>query len=114
MAYKPIVQPQAEADIAEAFAYLSERAPEAAARWYRRVRDEIASLAEMPLRCPFAPEGAKLGFELRHLLYGRRPGIYRIVFRVLEDAREVHVLAVRHGARRPLTDEDVRPFLELP
>jgi toxin ParE1/3/4 len=113
MAYRIVVQPQAEADVAEAFTYLSERAPEAAARWYRRVRDEIASLDEMPLRCPLAPEGAKLGYELRHLLYGRRPGIYRIVFRVVEERWEVHVLAVRHGARKPLTDEDVQPFLEM-
>ena len=114
MAYKPILTPQAESDIAEAFAYLSERAPEAAARWYRHVREGIASLAEMPLRCPMAPEGAKLGLELRHLLYGNRPSIYRIVFRVVEEVREVHVLAIRHAARKPLTDEEVQPFVELP
>lgn len=57
MMYKLIVLPQAEADIAiaEAFTYLSERAPEAAARWYRRVQAEIVSLATTPIRCPIAP-----------------------------------------------------------
>jgi len=113
MAYKPVVLPQAEADIAEAFTYLFERAPEAAARWYRHVRAAIESLAEMPARCPLAPEAAKLGVELRHLLYGQRPGVYRIVFRIVEDVGEVHVLTVRHGVRKPLTDEDMQPFLEL-
>jgi plasmid stabilization system protein ParE len=114
MAYKLVVLPQAEADITEAFTYLGERAPEIAARWYRHIRAEIESLAEMPARCPLAPQGAKMGLELRHLLYGKRPGIYRIVFRIVEDIQEVHVLAVRHGARKPLTDEDMKPFLELP
>lgn len=113
MMYKLIILPQAEADIIEAFTYLSERAPEAAAQWYRRVRAEIASLASMPTRCPFAPESAKLGFELRQLLYGKRPGIYRIVFRVVEDREEIHILAIRHGARKPLNEEEILPFLEL-
>jgi len=114
MASKLVVLPQAEADIAEAFTYLSERAPEVAAHWYRHIRGEIKSLTEMPARCPLAPEGTKLGLELRHLTYGKRPGIYRIVFRIVEEGQEIHVLAVRHGARRPLTDEEIKPFLELP
>ena len=118
MAYQLIVQPQAEADIIEAFHFLSARSPEAAGRWYREVRAAMHSLAEMPARCPLAPEAAmlgleNLGLELRQLLYGKRPGIYRIVFRIVEDAGEVHILTVRDGARKPLTDEDIQPFLEL-
>lgn len=113
MAYKPIILPQAEADIAEAFIYLSEGAPEAATRWYHLIKTEIESLSAMPARCPLAPEAAKLGLELRHLLYGKRPGIYRIVFRIVEEAQEVHILAVRHGARKSLTDEEIQPFLKL-
>ena len=113
MAYQLVILPQAEADIAEALTYLAERAPEAATCWYRRVRAEIESLAAMPARCPIAPEAVKLGLEVRHLLYGKRPGIYRIVFRIVEEVQEVQVLAVRHGARKPLTEEDVQPFLEL-
>lgn len=113
MAYSLIVMPQAEADMTEAFSYLSERAPEAAASWYRHLKTAIESLAEMPARCALAPEAAKLGVELRHLLYGHNPGVYRIVFRIIEEAQEVHILTVRHGARKPLTDEELQPFLEL-
>lgn len=114
MAYKIRLATRAKTDLETAFTYIEERAPEAAARWYRLVMAEIASLSEMPARCPMAPEAAKLGIELRHLLYGQRPGIYRIVFRIVEEVGEVHVLAVRHGARKPLTEEDIQPFLELP
>lgn len=112
MAFRVLLQPQAEADIAEAYVYLSERSPQAAGPWYRRVKDAIQSLAGLPMRCPTAPESEKLGFPLRQLVHGQQPGIYRIVFRVLEDAQEVHVLTVRHGARKPLSDDEIKLFLE--
>jgi len=114
MAYKVVVLPQAEADIREAFGYLEERAPEVATRWYSLIRAALESLSAMPARCPLAPETSLLGLELRQLLYGQRPSIYRIVFRILEDVREVHVLTVRHGARKPLSEEDLEPFLGIP
>lgn len=110
MTYRLVIMPQAEADIAEAFSYLSERAPEAAARWYRQVRTEIESLATMPARCAVAPEAARFGVELRHLLHGQNPRVYRIVFRVIEETQEVHIITVRHVARKPLTDEEMQPF----
>lgn len=114
MAYKIVVMPQAEADIAEAFRFLSEVAPEVAVRWYRHIKGEIESLTTMPARCPLAPEAAKLGIELRHLLHGKRPSIYRIVFRIVEEAEEIHILTVRHGARKSLTPEEIQPFLQFP
>lgn len=113
MAYKLVIFPQAESDIGEAVAYLSERAPEATQRWYTLVKSEIESLAEMPARCPLSSEATKLGVELRQLLYGKRPGIYRIVFRILQESREVHVIAVRHGARKSLDAAEIELFLEL-
>jgi len=78
------------------------------------VREAIETLSEMPARCALAPEAAKLGVSLRQLLHGKHPSVYRIVFRVVEDVLEVHVLTVRHGARRPLTENEIAPFLELP
>jgi plasmid stabilization system protein ParE len=39
---------------------------------------------------------------VRHLLYGHRPHIYRVIYRVLEKQKEVDVLHVRHGARNEL------------
>lgn len=41
------------------------------------------------------PENSKL----RHLLYGHKPHIYRVIYRVLEKRKEIVILHVRHGAR---------------
>ena len=62
MAYKVFFTTRARADIAAAFVYLEERAPEAARRWYNSIMADIASLGEMPNRCPMAREA---GIEFR-------------------------------------------------
>jgi len=36
--------------------------------------------------------------HLKHLLYGNKPNVYRVVYRVLEKHKQVDVLHVRHGA----------------
>ena len=52
----------------------------------------------MPYRGAIAPENG----ELRQLLYGKRPHLYRIIYSVDEQAGEVRVAQIRHGARRPV------------
>jgi len=42
----------------------------------------IAALADMPERCPVADESEQLGITLRQLLYGRRRGVYRLLFSI--------------------------------
>jgi plasmid stabilization system protein ParE len=79
---------------------LSEGAGETGMRWFAALQDAIASLAEMPTRCPLAPENAVFPFEVRQLLYGRKPNAYRILF-TIED-KTVYVLHIRHGRRQPL------------
>src|SRR5579862_5744051 len=84
--YRVITQRQAEADIVSAFDFIVERgAPEAAIRWYRSVKAEIDFSADMPARGATAPESEKLGFEIRQIHFGKRTGVYRILFRVLEE-----------------------------
>jgi plasmid stabilization system protein ParE len=79
---------------------LSEHAGDAGMRWFLALQDAIASLAEFPARCPLAPENAVFPFEVRHLLYGHAPHVYRILF-TIED-KTVYVLHIRHGRRLPL------------
>jgi mRNA-degrading endonuclease RelE of RelBE toxin-antitoxin system len=55
----------------------------------------ILSLDENPARGSVIPEG----YDLRHLLYGRRRNVYRIIYAIDERESVVHVLHVRHGAR---------------
>lgn len=69
----------------------------------------MLSLSEMPRRCPTAPEAEKLGEQMRQLLYGRRSGVYRIIFRIEEEPEPVaRILAIRHGARECLDPEDLK------
>jgi hypothetical protein len=44
---------------------------------------------------------------LKHLLYGHKPHIYRVIYRVLEKHKQVDVLHIRHAARRKFKAPDV-------
>jgi plasmid stabilization system protein ParE len=79
---------------------LSEYAGETGMRWFEALGDAIASLAEFPARCALAPENEVFPFEVRHLLYGRKPHVYRILFTIKDQT--VYVLHIRHGRRQPL------------
>jgi plasmid stabilization system protein ParE len=78
----------------------SKQAGETGIRWYERLEEAVASLAQSPERCALAPENAHVPFELRQLVYGHRPHLYRILFTV--DGEAVYVLHIRHGRRRPV------------
>jgi len=62
----------------------------------------IVSLGELPHRCPLAPEDKEFPFEVRQLVFGRKPHLYRILFTIEGDA--VVVLHIRHGRRRHLNE----------
>lgn len=99
MAYVVRLMPRAKCDLRLLFEYIHAGESAAAFRWYEGLRREILTLEETPNRCPFAPESRRI----RHLLYGRRPHIYRVIYRVLEKKKLVEVLHIRHGARREFT-----------
>jgi len=92
-----IVELPAQQDIAEARAWIAERNPRAADRWFNSIYDTIGSLELFPERCPLAPESQFLSAEIREIFHGRRQHKYRILFTLSEN--RVHVLHVRHGAR---------------
>ena len=79
---------------------LSQHAGETGMRWFGALGNALESLAEFPERCSLAPESTVFPFEVRHLLYGRSPHVYRILFTV--EGGAVHVLHIRHGRRRPV------------
>ena len=53
---------------------------DAALHWYRRLKEASLNLEERPNLCPQTPENAKP----RHLQYGKKPYIYRVILRVAE------------------------------
>ena len=86
--------------IEAAFHAIAERAPDAAKTWRAGMYEAIRSLSAFPTRCPLAPEDSYFPAEIRQLLYGKRRGVYRILFTI--DGDTVSVLHVRHSAQARL------------
>jgi toxin ParE1/3/4 len=70
-----------------------------AAQWLNGLEAAILTLERLPHRCPAAPEGKVAKRALRHLLYGKKPHVYRVVYQIDEPSHSVWVLTIRHGAR---------------
>jgi plasmid stabilization system protein ParE len=96
----------AERDAEEILQWLLEKgAGNAGRKWLHALNQAIASLGQFPLRCPLAPESARFTLEVRQLLYGKKPHVYRILLTVKGEV--VYVLHIRHGRRRGLTEEEI-------
>jgi plasmid stabilization system protein ParE len=101
VSYRVIVTPTADAEAMEAFRWYAERNPDAAKRWHAGLSRALGGLADKPHRFPVSEEdSAALGREVRLLLYGRRRGVFRILYTISGDA--VQVLRIRHSARGPI------------
>ena len=74
----------------------------AAARWYNGLEQAVDALVLFPNRYPLAPEARRAKRKLRHLLYGKKFHVYRVIYEVEERRQTVWVLTIRHGARRKL------------
>ena len=105
MPFRVFLSPQARADIDSAVTWLARADKTVAARWRAGLLSVIADLETNPTKYPLADEAADLGVDLRVRPYGRRRGVYRVLF-VLE-ADVVNVLRVYHSARDRLTSDDI-------
>jgi toxin ParE1/3/4 len=103
MAYLVKLMPRARRDLRLIFDHIHATESAAALRWYQALEQEILSLEESPNRCSITPEST----NLRHLLFGHKPRVYRVIYRVLEEKKQVHVLHIRHGARRGFRVRDL-------
>jgi plasmid stabilization system protein ParE len=102
MAFEVRITPEAEQDATDILEWLIEQyAGETGLRWFLRMSDAMDSLTELPRRCKLAPENVTFPYEVRELLYGQKPHLYRILFTVEADI--VYILRIRHGRRLPLT-----------
>jgi toxin ParE1/3/4 len=96
MAYQVKIVSRAERDLVLLYETIDAEHSGAALKWYLDLKENILSLEQHPNRCPVIRKKDRL----RHLLFGRKPHIYRVIFRVLEKQKHVEVLHIRHGARR--------------
>ena len=88
------MMPRAKRDLAGIYRWIGAESSDAAFGWYVGLKDAIRSLGKNPGRSPVAPENK----DLRHLLYGGKPHVFRFIYRIMEKQKQVEVLHVRHGA----------------
>jgi plasmid stabilization system protein ParE len=96
MEYLVNITARAERDLEAVYVEIHAEDSEAAQTWYKGLREAILTLERLPNRCQTTRENPLL----RHLLYGHKPHIYRVIYRVLEKQKQVEILHIRHGARR--------------
>lgn len=90
----------AQADLDALLKWLTDQdAGDAGLRWLNGLQAAVETLTEMPHRCPLFRTDPRISFEVRQLFYGRKPHVYRILFRIIGDT--VVILRIRHGRRRP-------------
>jgi toxin ParE1/3/4 len=103
MAYLVNITSRAERDLVHLYGEIHAEHSGFALKWYQSLKKAILSLRERPNRCPMTRKKN----HLRHLLYGHKPHIYRVIFRVLPKQKQVEVLHIRHAARRKLKPSDL-------
>ncbi|HXJ93089.1 MAG TPA: type II toxin-antitoxin system RelE/ParE family toxin [Terriglobia bacterium] len=99
MTYRVEMSRRASRDLEYLYQYIHAESSTAAIRWYNGLEKAIGTLEHFPRRCPAAPEALDANRPLRHLLYGRKPHVYRVVFEIDETDKAVRILTIRHGAR---------------
>lgn len=105
MSYRVVLQQRALDDLDEAYRWAAEQAPQTATRWLDRFQAAIELLSENPQRCSRAKEDAEVDLELRELLFGHRPNVFRVIFAL--DGSTVRVLRIRRAQRRYLTRPEI-------
>jgi plasmid stabilization system protein ParE len=107
MAYRVSLAAPAERDLHSAYERIRDLAPQHAEKWLTSLFDAIFSLNVSPARCPVIPEADEIGYPLRHLLYGKGKGVFRIIFHTIEEEKHVQVLRIWHASRDAITAADV-------
>lgn len=85
------------------FIRLEHKSPNAARRWTEGLLAAIKELSYSPERFPVIPEADDLGMPLRSFVYHS----HRVIFSIEVSPRRVTVLRIYHGARKPLTTDDL-------
>lgn len=98
MAYAVELTLRAERDLIDIYERISAGDSVAAARWFNGLEAAIGALERFPRRCPLAPEAGKAQPRLRHMLYGSKGDVYRVIYDIDERRKLVRVRTVRHVA----------------
>ena len=93
------ILPRARRDLRHIYAWIHAENSREAHGWFNGLEAAIVSLVQHPARGPLIPENSRL----RHLLYGKRPHVYRIIYAIDERRQVVSTIHIRHGARDRFT-----------
>ena len=103
MAYLVSIAVRAQRDLISLYEDINAKEAAAALRCYQGLKLAILSLKEHPNRCPATPESK----QIRQLLHGHKPHVYRVIYRVLEKKKRVDILHIRYGAQRKVKMRNV-------
>lgn len=104
MSYRVEVSEPAEQDADEIYAWLDERSPDGAWRWWKAFLAALEKLKANAAGLSLAPEADQFDEPLRQIVFRTRRGhAYRDLFVIRDDV--VHVLRVR-GAGQNLVGPD--------
>jgi plasmid stabilization system protein ParE len=95
--------PRAERDLEDIYRVVDAQRSSAAFRWFKGLERAVLTLEQAPGRCPVTPESR----NLRQLLFGNKPHIYRVIYRIVERQKAVEILHIRHGAMDRFEPEDL-------
>jgi toxin ParE1/3/4 len=95
MAYRVDMLPRARRDVRAIYEYVGAHDSAQARDWFNGLDTIISSLDEHPGRGAATPQHE----NLRQLLYGNKPHVYRIIYAIDEARQVVSILHVRHGAQ---------------
>lgn len=102
MSHKVRLTQEAKDHIRAISDYIAQDSLPNARRWELSLRQRLRTLKDFPERHEIAFPASQAGRDVRHTFFG----VYRVLYEILGDT--VMVLAVRHGARRPLSPDEVR------
>ena len=111
MVYRVNFAASAEEDLERLSLWVASQAPLRGPVWFSGLELAIGTLDRIPHRGPLAPENYQPDDGIRQLLYGKKPNVYRILYYVDEKEKVVHILHIRHGARRPIPSKELRDDL---
>lgn len=98
MAYRVDLTARAEQDLIRIYRHIEAERSERAQVWFNGLERVVQGLESHPARgAPVAEDPA-----LRQVFHGRKPHVYRVIYRIDEIDRSVLVLHIRHGARDSL------------
>jgi toxin ParE1/3/4 len=101
MSYRVLITDRALEDLREIRDYIAKRSPDNAADFLGKILGSFDVIESSPGSYGKAREDELVPYTLHQYIV--KP--YRILYRV--EGKAVHILHVRHGARKPATPEDL-------